>query len=200
MNHIRARIDERLRDETRIKRLLILEKARRRISKNDLVFVALSTIAQYYWCGMKAVFQSRQEEPAVFASHLEGRLLHAHRLGIIDDLPDSDAALLTLGNALTFDNMQWDRYVVVGAPEIQEARVSREEAERVLRDFGKVDSGWLPPAPRPGKCKECEFRRGCPLRSSLSDSALQMSRIVIWGKSDSTRASRMPMTMRERLL
>lgn len=311
MKDIRARIGERLRDEARIKRLLILEKARRGVGRDDLLFVAMSNVAHYYWCGLKAVLKSRQEEPLVFASYLEGRLLYAHRLGLIDKLPDSDEGLLSVGGEITFDEIQeclkarrvgnrpvipvalkmtpetkkrvliinpdlppeeraqyeqaasaealpiadseqfpevrgqflesthaekypttrwyfvWGRYVVVGAPdgitdrfvyefkstgnpyrmrpiasaqadiygyffqrdykrvqiylmdkgtiETQEEKVSREQAERVLRDFSRVDQGWLPPAPMQDKCKNCEYRHGCPLRASLSNYAVQQS-------------------------
>ena len=45
-------------------------------------------------------------------------------------------------------------------------RIDRTRAEAVLRDFSKVDSGWLPPAPKPWKCNSCEpeFKQACAIR------------------------------------
>jgi hypothetical protein len=47
--------------------------------------------------------------------------------------------------------------------ETWEDPVNKANAERTLRNFARVDGGWIPPAPKPWKCKTCEFREDCAI-------------------------------------
>ena len=50
-----------------------------------------------------------------------------------------------------------------------ESKVDRTKAERVLKDFSRVDTGWVPPSPRTWKCKSCEFKPACPISPPSPD-------------------------------
>ena len=94
-------IGELLGNQPHIERLLRLEKERRGVPKDGLVFVGTSNVAHYYWCAMQAVFRSRREEEKFFLVYLQGRWEYALELGLIDRLPKDDEALLAVGNEVT---------------------------------------------------------------------------------------------------
>ena len=86
--------------------LLLLEKGRRSVAENALVFIGMHNIAQYYWCAMYALLKSRRNELDGFMAYLEPRIRYSKHLGLIDRLPDSKEALLDIGNQITFDDVQ----------------------------------------------------------------------------------------------
>lgn len=106
MKKFGEKLDELLTNEKQVKRLLALEKARRSVPENRLLCIAISNVAGYYWCGLKAVLKSKIDEPAAFASYLQSRLYYSHQLGLICELPENGEALLDVGNTLTFEDMQ----------------------------------------------------------------------------------------------
>lgn len=59
-----------------------------------------------------------------------------------------------------------------GTTETWEGKVDGSEAERVLKDFGRVDAGWNPQPPEEWKCKACEFKAACRI-TSLSSETIQ---------------------------
>jgi hypothetical protein len=305
MKGVEEKIEELLSDTETLKKLLLLEKTRRGVPKESLVFVGMGNIAQYYWCAMQAVLKSRANELLFFASYLYDRISYSHRLGLISKLPGKKEALLDIGTKITFDDVQkllrekatrgehisfeyaaakqldkhsklvmvinpdlpleqrlcfeaeakgegvrianpeefpilrgeflhttkaehyptirWNfergRYAIVAVPDgitetfvyefktcgnkylmyfikpvaltqadlygyffkrskkrVQiyvvaegltqtwEDEVDKDKAESVLADFTRVDGGWIPPAPKPWKCKSCEFNQSCSIR------------------------------------
>jgi hypothetical protein len=102
-----TQIHELLADSERLARLLALEKVRRGAALDQLVFVGVSNIAGIRWCPQKAVLKSRAEEPMFFAVHLHDRLLYAHLLGLFDDLPADDQALLEAGGEVGLPEVEW---------------------------------------------------------------------------------------------
>jgi len=42
-----------------------------------------------------------------------------------------------------------------------EQAVDKTKVENVLKNFKRVDEGWLPPPPKSWKCNKCEFLAGC---------------------------------------
>lgn len=306
MKGVEEKIEELLSDTETLKKLLLLEKTRRGVPKESLVFVGMANIAQYYWCAMQAVLKSRANELLFFASYLYDRISYSHRLGLISKLPGTKEALLDIGTKITFDDVQkllrekatrgehisfeyaaakqldkhsklvmvinpdlpleqrlcfeaeakaegvrianpeefpilrgeflhttkaehyptigwnfrWERYAVGGVPDgitdtfvyefktcrnkylmdyfikpvaltqadlygyffkrskkrvqmyaaaedyIQtwETKVDEGKVETVLKNFTRVDGGWIPPAPNPWKCKSCEFNQSCSIR------------------------------------
>jgi hypothetical protein len=42
--------------------------------------------------------------------------------------------------------------------------MDKANAERFLRNFGRVDGGEFPRLPESFKCRVCEYARRCPLR------------------------------------
>ncbi|MCK4307370.1 hypothetical protein KAW50_03980 [candidate division WOR-3 bacterium] len=85
---------------------LLLEKKRRGIDKDKLVFIGMANIAKYYWCAMKSLFESRELELAFFGSYLYDRLLYSFRLRLIDKLPKNKEKLLEIGNEITFNDIE----------------------------------------------------------------------------------------------
>lgn len=106
MNDIQARLSEILRDQERVKRLLLLEKKRRGVPHDALVFVGMANVAQHWWCTQQAVFKSRANELMFFSSYLEDRIRYAHRLGFVTKLPRTAETLLEIGKEITLADVQ----------------------------------------------------------------------------------------------
>lgn len=58
---------------------------------------------------------------------------------------------------LQFHDIQHGKLLTVSGP------VSRSNAQRTLRDFAAIDAGERPIAPKPWKCKRCEYLSVCPV-------------------------------------
>jgi CRISPR/Cas system-associated exonuclease Cas4 (RecB family) len=305
MKNIEAKMEELLNNTKKIESLLHLEKKRRGISKNSLLFVGIANIARYYWCAIQAVLKSRANELQLFSAYLYDRLNYSYRLGLINKLPNHKKDLLDIGNQITLNDIEklfkkkvkrtnggsmtlnatkftnkdgkrkmiinpdlsfgrralyetkakakriliadpeefpqlrgeilqttkaeqypsirWNfekgKYVVVGVPdgitdrfvyefktarnkflmsftkpvaltqanlygyffkrnkkrvqihiveekttETWQTNVDKNKALTVLKNFGRVDAGWIPPLPKKWKCKSCEYKQACPAR------------------------------------
>ena len=90
----------------RREQLLRLEKERRGVPSDALVFVGAKRLAGFWWCALQSVLLSRQREQIFFDSYLVDRVKYAYELGHIDDLPDSDDALLEVGDDLGQDDIE----------------------------------------------------------------------------------------------
>ena len=106
MNDIETKVGEILRDSNRLKRLLLLEKERRGVPRDALVFVGMADVAEYWWCPQQAVLTSRAGELDFFSAYLTDRITYAHRLGHITQLPRRNDALLEVGNGITPDDVE----------------------------------------------------------------------------------------------
>ncbi len=74
--------------------LLSLEKERRGVAENALVFIGAANLARIAWCPMQAVRRSRAGESNFFGSYLEDRLEFAIETGRISELPRDRAEWL----------------------------------------------------------------------------------------------------------
>lgn len=307
MKNIEAKTRELLNNTERIESLLLLEKTRRGISRNSLLFAGMANIAGYYWCAIQAVLKSRANEFQFFVAYLYDRICYSYRLGLINKLPNRKKVLLDIGNEITFNDVEkllkekskrmkggsmtlntteftdkcgerimiinpdlpseqkkwheikakakgiriadpeefpklrgeflqttkaeqypsirWNfergKYVIVGVPdgitdrfvyefkttknkflmsftkpvaltqanlygyffrrsekrvqihiveegttETWQTNVDRAKALTVLKNFGRVDAGWVPPLPKKWKCKSCEYKQVCPASSN----------------------------------
>ena len=106
MRGFESEVLKRLSSSRRLSRLLSLEKKRREVPQDALICVGMANVAEHWWCTQQAVFKSRTEEAAFFASYLHDRIIYAHRLGFIATLPQRDEALLDIGNEVTFADVQ----------------------------------------------------------------------------------------------
>src|SRR5438093_5707240 len=106
MSDIMNQIDGLSTDRERLKSLLALEKQRRGLSQDTLVFVGMANVAKHWWCTEKAVLKSRAIEADAFAAYLRDRLEYAVRLGLIDKWPATDEALLHVGSEITLDHVE----------------------------------------------------------------------------------------------
>ena len=308
MKEIESEINKVISDNRVLGSLLILEKQRRGVYEDKLVFIGIADTANYYWCAMKSFFQNKVMELDFFASYLHDRISYSFDLGLIDEMPRSKEKILDIGSQITFRdvekllrerkmrkskleveesymgieifdeegytvriinpylssekrgyyeeqakvrgirvanldefpelwgcffqitkaeqyptirwNFDWENYVVVGVPdgitdsfvyefkttrsrflsnyvkpvaltqadlygyffrrnkkriqmfiveegiiETSESKVDKDEARKVLRNFKKVDDGWMPPPPKPWKCKSCGFQDICKLKA-----------------------------------
>jgi CRISPR/Cas system-associated exonuclease Cas4 (RecB family) len=89
-------------ESERVEKFLYAEKARRGISKSQLLFVGASDIASQHWCSMKAVFGARDGEAGRFGQYLLNRLKYAYRLGLISSWPNN---LLETGEEITYEQV-----------------------------------------------------------------------------------------------
>lgn len=303
MKDIKAKTRELINDKEKIESLLLLEKERREVHKDNLLFVGMANIAGYFWCATRAVLKSKINENEFFAAYLFDRISYSHELGLLKRLPKSSESLLDIGNEITNDDVEellrektqlmkhgsmifeakeltdvygerimiinpdlpseqkkwyeikskakgiriadpeefpklrgeflqttkaeqypsirWNfergKYVIVGVPdgitdrfvyefkttrnkflmcftkpvaltqanlygyffrrsekriqihiveegttETWQTNVDRAKALTVLKNFGRVDAGWVPPLPKKWKCKSCEYKQVCP--------------------------------------
>lgn len=106
MNDIQAKLGEIFRDKERLERMLLLEKKRRGVSHDVLVFLGMADVAQHWWCTQQGVFKSRVEEVTYFSRYLIDRIQYAHSLRLVTEVPTSDEALLDVGKEITFADIQ----------------------------------------------------------------------------------------------
>jgi len=99
-------LSDTLRNEETLKALLDLEKKRRGMPQEQLVFLGMANVAGYKWCAKQAVFKSRENESMFFASYLFDRVVYAERLGLIDRVPRGKAALLDVGDEITLEDVE----------------------------------------------------------------------------------------------
>lgn len=135
MSHdVNSKISKLLGNQRQIAGLLHLEKERRGVDRDKLVFVGMANVANYYWCAMQAVVKSRQLEADFFASYLHDRLSYSFRLGLIDDLPKSKSNLLEVGNDIGLGHIE----------QLLKARAEKKASPDVhvlVEAVTKVDSG-----------------------------------------------------------
>ncbi len=106
MSDIETNLHEILRDHCRLQRLLMLEKERRGVPKDALVFVGMANVASHWWCTQQAVLKSRANELEFFRACLSDRVGYARHLGIVSKLPSSDDALLDFGKEITLAEVE----------------------------------------------------------------------------------------------
>jgi hypothetical protein len=82
VNDFLNRVEQLVSDSRRLRALLTLEKQRRGIAGDRLLFVGVSNVASVRWCPMKAVLWSRAEELMFFSAYLSDRLVYGHLLGL----------------------------------------------------------------------------------------------------------------------
>jgi hypothetical protein len=90
----------------RLKHLLGLEKDRRKVAHDALVFVGTHNVARHWWCTQQAVFDSRAKELAFFVTYLFDRIAYARRLNLIRKLPRRDKDLLDIGSEITVKHVE----------------------------------------------------------------------------------------------
>jgi hypothetical protein len=86
--------------------LLALEKKRRGLPEDRLLFVGLANAASVHWCPMQAVLKSRAREPEFFAAYLQDRLVYASRLGHVRKWPRTDKDILAVGSEITLADVE----------------------------------------------------------------------------------------------
>ena len=95
-----------LANQKKLEELLLLEKKRRGVCEDKLVFVGMSNVSRYYWCAAKSLLQSRAEELKFFSAYLHDRILYSKELGLIDEIPDGDEELLEVGSNISFEDIE----------------------------------------------------------------------------------------------
>ena len=89
-----------------LSRLLPLEKERRGVRENELVFVGIAATADYHWCAMGSLLKNREIEPRSFGAYLEDRLLYSIELGYIDKLPERVERWLEIGEEIMLRDVE----------------------------------------------------------------------------------------------
>lgn len=95
-----------LSDEKKLKKLYLLEKRKRQVDINKLVFLGVSNIASYKWCSIKSVLRSQEEEFMFFCTYLYDRLAFSFSLNLIKKLPRKEEQVLEIGNDITLDQIE----------------------------------------------------------------------------------------------
>lgn len=90
----------------KIDKLLALEKKRRGMPADRLVFLSIANVANYAWCAAQSVLKSRQSEAMFFSSYLHDRVSFSAKLGYIDKLPKTMDRILDVGDSITFEDIE----------------------------------------------------------------------------------------------
>ncbi|GAJ25063.1 unnamed protein product, partial [marine sediment metagenome] len=106
MNGIESEIGKVLSDQRELEKLLLLEKEKRGVGKNKLVFIGMANIADYYWCAMQSLFKSKKMELDFFHAYLHDRVYYSFHLGLITNLPKNKEKLLEIGNEITLKDVE----------------------------------------------------------------------------------------------
>jgi CRISPR/Cas system-associated exonuclease Cas4 (RecB family) len=104
--YIKMYFDSLFMDREGLEKLLHLEKQRRGVDENSLVFIGMADVAAYYWCAMKSLYKNRKMELAFFASYLYDRLSYSLQLGLIKNLPQSPEEILRIGDEIGFNDIE----------------------------------------------------------------------------------------------
>lgn len=88
-----------------LEKLLLVEKRRRGIDKDNICFIAAANLAQYWWCDIKAYLRSKQDEIEFFGAYLYDKISYAEELGLIENLPKDKGKWLDIGNKITLKNI-----------------------------------------------------------------------------------------------
>jgi len=105
MSDINSELRALLTNTPEMESLMLLEKERRNVDKNHLLFVGMANVADYWWCAMRSVLETRRDELLFFESYLVGRLSNAHELGLIDRLPVNSERLLNIGDDISWNDI-----------------------------------------------------------------------------------------------
>ena len=130
MSDFEKTVTEMLRDEILLKRLMCLEKRRRGLDTDTLVFVGVANVADHWWCTQQAVMKSRENELGFFDAYLRDRVNYARELGIIERLPKKRAALLDVGKEITL-------------ADVDKLLKKRTEEKQARLGGGSIASRWL---------------------------------------------------------
>lgn len=106
LRSVEMQLDSLLGDKESLERLLHLEKQRRGVSKDALVFIGMADVAAYYWCAMKSLYKNQEMELAFFASYLHDRISYSLQLGLIKDLPQNPEKILEIGDEIDFGDIE----------------------------------------------------------------------------------------------
>jgi hypothetical protein len=96
----------RIMDPDVLDQLLLLEKARRNVSPNDLLFLAIRNIAHHWWCTQQAIFMSKAKEVEFFHAYLHDRIKAAAQLGHILPSPKNIEAFLEIGDDIKYEQIE----------------------------------------------------------------------------------------------
>ena len=110
-------------DTESLKNLLKVEKERRGVDKDQLVFIGTADTAEYYWCAMKSLLANKDMEVAFFESYLEDRVKYSLELGYIDKIPNNPEKWLDIGDDVGFEDVE----------------KLLKEREKMVEDYGSVD-------------------------------------------------------------
>lgn len=101
---IQSEMIELLRDKE--EELLLIEKERRGIDPEKLVFIGMADTANYYWCAVKSLLSNKKMELPFFRAYLYDRILYSFKLGYLDKLPKSEVELLEIGDRIGFQEIE----------------------------------------------------------------------------------------------
>lgn len=104
MNELK--INKILSDTREVEKLLLLEKKRRGVSKNKLVFIGMADVADYYWCAMRSLLKNKEMELDYFSAYLHDRILYSLELGYVKQLPKKKEDLLRIGDDITYNDIE----------------------------------------------------------------------------------------------
>lgn len=106
MGDLGSKAAELIRDSKELARLLALEKQRKKLPANSLIFIGMHNVAQHWWCTQQAVLKSRANEIEFFGAYLCDRFVYVDRLGLVSKKPLKKEECLNIGNEITLSDVE----------------------------------------------------------------------------------------------
>ena len=143
-------LNELLSNKRRLRELLKVEKDRRGLERDKLVFIGTANIAGYWWCARRSILESREMEIEFFASYLEDRIKYSIRLGYFngDKLPRRREKILSIGDEITMEDIE---------------KLLKENEEIIRKEYEKVKISPEELEPLEMVCDPGEFGIICQL-------------------------------------
>lgn len=115
-------------------RLLALEKERRGVAQNELIFIGMANVAK------QDATKARRNELEFFGYYLSYRKSYARKFGLVDEIPTSPAELLLVGETITYEQVEAENPL----PDTLSSERLSEERLSALRDRHNSRARSLP--------------------------------------------------------
>jgi len=115
-----------------LEKLLLAEKRRRGIDKDNICFIAAANLAQYWWCDKKSYYESKEDELNFFYAYLYDKIRYTEKLGLIENLPEDKGKWLDIGSGLTLKDIN---ILLRGIKPAKVAQIHTENPKEAIDKF-----------------------------------------------------------------
>lgn len=93
-------------NQNRLRSLLLSKKDSLGKNEEDLIFLGMANLAEYFWCAEESYLKSRKKELDFFFSYLSDRIRYSVELGSISKFPVSANEILEIGEGIKIQDIE----------------------------------------------------------------------------------------------